>query len=32
MISFWWIIPAAIAGAFIGIFLIAIINSNDDER
>lgn len=32
MMSVWWIIPAVVAGAFIGIFLIEIVKNNDDER
>ena len=28
MISFWWLIPAVLAGAFFGIMIIAIVSGN----
>ena len=31
MIAWWWIIPAAIAGALFGIFAVALVSAGRDE-
>lgn len=32
MISIWWIIPAMLAGAVLGILIIALVSANDTDR
>ena len=32
MISAWWLIPAAIGGAFFGILLLAVVNAGGKNR